>query len=68
MVLFTSGCALLRSDLQESWSFNPMLMLTPWDDNGDSIKDLPKRFNIVRDWSSVDEFQSEFVADTMIRT
>jgi hypothetical protein len=56
MVLFTFGCALLGSDLQEKWSTPPMLMITPWSYNGENIKNLPKRFDIVRDQPSVDEF------------
>ena len=45
-----------------------MLMLTPWDDSGDNIKDLPKRFDVVKDWSTVDEFQPEYKATTLVGT
>lgn len=65
MVLFTFGCALLGSELSEEWSTSPMLMLTPWDDSGKSIKDLPKRFDVVKDWSTIAAFQEKYEAPTL---
>lgn len=65
MVLFTFGCALVGDEFSVEWSTSPMLMLTPWDDSGKSIKDLSKRFDVVRDWSTIDEFQDKYKAPTL---
>jgi len=54
MVLATFGCALLDERLVESWSTSPMLMITPWDVDGQAFQEhMAKRFDVVRDWSSV---------------
>lgn len=65
MVLATFGCCLIGAELSMEKSTTPMLMLTPWNDDGEQIEGLAKNFDVVKDWSTIDVFQPDYQAPTL---
>ena len=65
MVLHTFPCALLSRKISGEWSTGPILMLIPWDNDGKNIRNLDKKFDVIKDWSSVDAYKVCFQAPTL---